>query len=164
MVIANFSNFTRTVYDVPFLSAGTWYNIIDDNSTLVTDDGNYGVYTIPANTSHVYTNNIYMLNTDPEEQNIISQKFRISKLYPNPFNPTVNLNFVLYQNEVMEISVFNIQGKKVRSLYSDWMNRGTHNIIWDGKEDAGQSVPSGLYFISFKTSSYTETRKISLVR
>ena len=164
VVIANFSNFTRTVYDVPFLSAGTWYNIIDDNSTLVTNDGNYGVYTIPANTAHVYTNNIYMLNTDPEEQNIISQKFRINKLYPNPFNPTVNLNFVLYQNEVMEISVFNIQGKKVRSLYSDWMNRGTHNIIWDGKEDAGQSVPSGLYFISFKTSSYTETRKISLVR
>ena len=64
----------------------------------------------------------------------------------------------------MEISVYDIQGKKVRSLYSGWMDRGTHSITWDGKEDAGKSVPSGLYFISFKTNSHTETRKISLVK
>ena len=164
VVIANFSNFTRTVYNVPFLSSGTWYNIMDDNSTLVTNDGNYEVYTIPANTAHVYTNNIYSLSIEPEEKNIISQKFRISMVYPNPFNPTVNLRFELYDNDVMEISVFDIQGKKVRSLYSGWMDKGTHNIIWAGKEDTGQSVPSGLYFISFKTGAHTETRKISLVR
>jgi hypothetical protein len=164
VVIANFSNFSRTVYNVPFLSAGTWYNFMGDNSTLVTNDGNYGVYTIPANTAHVYTNNIYSLSIEPEEKNIISQKLRISTVYPNPFNPMINLHFQLYDNEAMEISVYDIQGKKVRSLYSGWMDRGTHSITWDGKEDAGKMVPSGLYFISFKTGSHIETRKISLVR
>ena len=164
VVIANFSNFARTVYNVPFLSAGTWYNIMDDNSALVTNDGNYVVYTIPANTAHVYTNNIYSLSIEPEEKNIISQKFWISTFYPNPFNPMINLHFQLYDNEVMEISVYDIQGKTVRSLYSGWMDRGEHSITWDGKEDAGKSVPSGLYFISSKTGSHIETRKISLVR
>ncbi len=164
VVIANFSNFNRTVYNVPFLSAGTWYNIMDDNSTLVTNDGNYGVYTIPANTAHVYTNNVYSLSIEPEKKNIISQKFWISSFYPNPFNPKINLHFGLYDNDVMEISVYDILGKKVRLLYSGRMDRGTHSITWDGKEDAGRSVPSGLYFISFKTNSHTETQKISLIR
>jgi hypothetical protein len=137
---------------------------MDDNSALVTDDGNYGVYTIPANMAHVYTNNIYSLSIVPEEKNIISQKFLISTVYPNPFNPAINLHFELYDNDVMEISVYDIQGKKVRSLYSGRMDRDTHSIIWNGKEDAGKSVPSGLYFISFKNGSHIETRKISLVR
>ena len=130
----------------------------------MSNDGTYGVYTISANTAHVYTNNIYSLSIEPEEKNIISQKFWISTVYPNPFNPKINLHFGLYDNDVMEISVYDILGKKVRLLYSGRMDRGTHSITWNGKEDAGKSVPSGRYLISFKTSSHTETRKISLVR
>ena len=53
VVIANFSNFTRTVYNVPFLAAGTWYNVLDSNTTLITDDGNYGVTPL-ANTAHIF--------------------------------------------------------------------------------------------------------------
>ncbi len=102
--------------------------------------------------------------TSVKDENFIPNEFSIVKAYPNPFNPKINLYFELYDNDVMEISVYDIQGKKVRSLYSGRMDRGTHSITWDGKEDAGRSVPSGLYFISFKTNSHTETRKISLVR
>ena len=164
VVIANFSNFTRTVYDVPFLSSGTWYNIIENNTSLTTNDGNYGVYTIPANTAHIYTNNLYSLGTESEPENVISQKFRINSIYPNPFNPEINIDLFLENDGIVEISVFDILGKKVRLLHNDLMAAGGHKIIWDGKGAEGLNVSSGLYFISFRTESSVLSRKISLVR
>ena len=164
MVIANFSNFTRTVYNVPFLAAGTWYNVLDSNTTLITDDGNYGTYTIPANTAHIYSNNIYSLGTVPEDENIISQEFRLNSVYPNPFNPSINLELFLENDNMVEISIFDIQGKKINSLHKGFLAKGEHRIIWDGTGFGGQNVSSGLYFISFRTESFVLSRKISLVR
>ena len=164
VVIANFSNFTRTVYDVPFLSSGTWYNIIENNTSLTTNDGNYGVYTIPANTAHIYTNNIYSLGTEPEHENVISQKFRINSIYPNPFNPVINIDLFIENDDIVEISVFDILGKKVRSLHNGPMATGGHKIIWDGKGAEGLNASSGLYFISFRTESSVLSKKISLIR
>ena len=164
VVIANFSNFNRTVYNVPFLSDGTWYNIIEDNTSLTIDDGNYGVYTIPANTAHIYTNNIYSLGTDFEDKNIVTQRFRINSIYPNPFNPLINIDLFFDSDNVIDISVFDIQGKKLRSIHSGFIRQGSHSINWDGKGVDGLNVSSGLYFISFKTKSYVFSQKISLVR
>ena len=164
VVIANFSNFTRTVYNVPFLAAGTWYNVLDSNTTLITDDGNYGAYTIPANTAHIYSNNIYSLGTVPEDENIISQEFRLNSVYPNPFNPSINLELFLENDNMVEISIFDIQGKKINSLHKGFLAKGEHRIIWDGTGFGGQNVSSGLYFISFRTESFVLSRKISLVR
>ena len=164
VVIANFSNFNRTVYNVPFLSDGTWYNIIEDNTSLTTDDGNYGVYTIPANTAHIYTNNIYSLGTDLEDENIVTQRFRINSIYPNPFNPLINIDLFFDSDNVIDISVFDIQGKKVRSIHSGFIRQGSHSINWDGKGVDGLNVSSGLYFISFRTKSSVFSQKISLVR
>ena len=164
VVIANFSNFTRTVYNVPFLAAGTWYNVLDSNTTLTTDDGNYGVYTIPANTAHIYSNNIYSLGTVPEDENIISKEFRLNSVYPNPFNPSINLELFFENDNMVEISIFDLQGKKINSLHKGFLAKGEHRIIWDGTGFGGQNVSSGLYFISFRTESFVLSRKISLVR
>ena len=164
VVIANFSNFNRTVYNVPFLSDGTWYNIIEDNTSLNTDDGNYGVYTIPANTAHIYTNNIYSLGTDSKDKNIFTQRFRINSIYPNPFNPLINIDLFFESDNMINISVFDIQGKKVRSLHSGFIGQGSHSINWDGKGVDGLNVSSGLYFISLRTKSSVFSQKISLVR
>ena len=65
---------------------------------------------------------------------------------------------------MVEISIFDIQGKKINSLHKGFVAKGKQMIIWDGTGFGGQNVSSGLYFISFRTESFVLSRKISLVR
>lgn len=70
--------------------------------------------------------------------------------YPNPFNPTTTISFSIPDDSKIELSVFNIKGQKVRSLVKDSFESGTHSVVWDGVDDLGKSVSSGVYFYKLK--------------
>jgi len=88
--------------------------------------------------------------------------------YPNPFNPTTNVNFSLKVDSRVSLKIYNIRGQKVKTLVEDNMQAGWHSIVWDGRDDNGKSVSSGVYFSGFDASGvggdYTSVKKMILLK
>ncbi len=85
--------------------------------------------------------------------------------YPNPFNPETVISFSVLESSVnTEISIFNIKGQKVRTLVNAKLSSGFHTLGWDGKNDVGRSVTSGIYFYKMQNADYSKTRKMILLK
>ncbi len=83
---------------------------------------------------------------------------------PNPFNPTTMIFFDLSSAGKVDLDVFDASGRRVRSLFSGSMPGGTHQVLWDGRDDAGTEVGSGLYFSRLRSESGNFTKKMILIR
>jgi flagellar hook assembly protein FlgD len=83
--------------------------------------------------------------------------------YPNPFSNSTELSFELAQQERVAVSIYNVAGQKARSIDKDSPPPGKHSIVWDGKDDGGQRLASGIYFYTVQTSRGVSTRKTVLV-
>ncbi len=95
----------------------------------------------------------------------IPEKFFLYNNYPNPFNPSTTLKFDLPQNvQTVKLVIYDILGRQVAVLYSGRLNAGRYTYTWDGKNQFGQNMPSGIYFARFKTDSYSRTIKMMLVK
>ena len=84
--------------------------------------------------------------------------------FPNPFNPSTEINFSLSRREEVEIGVFSLDGRRVRTLVHEPLPAGWHAIRWDGKDATGKAVASGVYFVRLRTETATETHKMMLVK
>ncbi|KAA3612471.1 MAG: T9SS C-terminal target domain-containing protein [Calditrichaeota bacterium] len=101
------------------------------------------------------------------EKNIetLPKFFRLHQNKPNPFNPSTKISFELSKSGTVEISIFNINGQKVKSLYSGFKQQGLHNFIWNGEDDLANSVSSGIYFYKLiYENKYVETRRMLLIK
>lgn len=94
---------------------------------------------------------------------LIVKNYSISN-YPNPFNPATTINFNLKAESHVELNIFDIKGHKIRTLVSEQVPAGAHSTVWNGKDDRGNIVSSGLYFYKIEAGSYTETKKMILVK
>jgi len=96
----------------------------------------------------------------------LPKSFELSQNYPNPFNPNTVMRF--YNPEPrrveMTLEVFNILGQKVRVLYDDAANPGWNRGEWDGCDESGHSVASGIYFYRLRAEDFSYTRKMVLLR
>ena len=99
-----------------------------------------------------------------DDNAIINNNFTLSN-YPNPFNPTTTISFSVTQtSSFVTLEINNIKGQKVKTLVNEKMDAGTHHVMWDGKNENGKSVTSGIYFYKLKTQTITETRKMLLLK
>ncbi|MCF8261784.1 MAG: T9SS type A sorting domain-containing protein, partial [Melioribacteraceae bacterium] len=85
--------------------------------------------------------------------------FKLGNPYPNPFNPTTNIQFKIPQTSNVTISVYNSLGEAVELLHSGTTHTGVHNIYWNAS-----FYSSGNYFIQMRTENYSETKKVCLVK
>lgn len=84
-----------------------------------------------------------------------------SRSYPNPFNSEIEIEYFLPESTLVTIRVFDLRGKVIRNLEESKNNSGYSKVVWDGTNEAGNSVPQGFYFYRIETSEgRTETRKI----
>ncbi|MDZ4122014.1 MAG: FlgD immunoglobulin-like domain containing protein, partial [Candidatus Cloacimonadaceae bacterium] len=91
----------------------------------------------------------------------------ISALYPNfpnPFNPDTNIRFSLAKHGNIDLSIYNLKGQKVKTLASGMMNAGNHQVVWNGMDDNGRSVSSGVYYYRLTTDHYNRTMKMVLMK
>jgi len=95
---------------------------------------------------------------------LISHKFYLRQNYPNPFNPTTTIRYSLPSASHVEISVYNILGQKVKTLADGLFSKGIKEVVWDGKNQNGAEVATGVYFYIIKTEKYTEIKKMVLLR
>jgi len=99
------------------------------------------------------------------EKNSIPVLFDLHQNYPNPFNPTTTITYDLPTYADVTLVVYNELGQKVRTLVDGVrQSPGTYAVTWDGRNDNGQSVVSGVYLYKLQASHYTATKKMLLVK
>ena len=94
------------------------------------------------------------------EELSLPNRLKINKLYPNPFNPQLNISFSLPTEEYVTVVIFNVLGEKVATLIDNLnINAGFHDLTWDSA-----TYPSGMYFVKVKTPSIVDVKKALLVK
>jgi flagellar hook assembly protein FlgD len=84
--------------------------------------------------------------------------------YPNPFNPETKISFSLPQDQEIELTVYNLKGQKVRTINAGITSSGEQSVVWNGKDDDGKHVGSGLYFYKLRTKDKVLTKKMLLLK
>ena len=90
--------------------------------------------------------------------------YELHNNYPNPFNPETNIQFTLPQPSNVKIDVYNIAGELITSLANNDFNIGTHSVKWNGKDNSGNSVSSGIYLYRMTANDFSESRRMLLLK
>jgi hypothetical protein len=99
-----------------------------------------------------------------QQELIDTAETKLQKNYPNPFNPETSIDFYLKNPELVIIEIFNIRGQKIKTLVNSKMSAGNHNVIWNGLNDRGEKMPSGVYFYRMRTDDYKAARRMILIK
>jgi len=97
-------------------------------------------------------------------ENQLPIDYAITKNYPNPFNPETTIEYALPKDNVVTLTVYNILGQKVRTLVNDLRMAGVHKAVWNGLDDSGSAVPSGIYISVFQGNDFRQSRKMTLLK
>ncbi|MBS1260694.1 MAG: hypothetical protein MAG453_00010 [Calditrichaeota bacterium] len=105
-----------------------------------------------------------------EAGRLLPDESQLGANYPNPFNPSTTIPFTLAGAGDVRISVYNVLGRRVATLANRWYSAGAHAVVWNGLDDNGRPVASGVYFYRMETqpaggpASVARTRKLVLMR
>jgi len=120
-----------------------------------------------------YSDELMIKATDvpwTDEVKVEIKKYSLAQNYPNPFNPTTVIVYYLpdlgYQPAEVELTIYNLLGKIVRTLIKERQHPGEHRAVWDGKDDEDNDVASGIYFYRLKVSGvdFVKAKKMILIR
>ncbi len=92
------------------------------------------------------------------------EKYELQNNYPNPFNPLTNIRFSIKKAGMVKVSVFNTLGQTVKNLSNEYLPAGTFKVSWDGKNETGQPVSSGMYIYRIETKGFTSSKKMLLLK
>jgi len=90
--------------------------------------------------------------------------FELSQNYPNPFNPATQIHYQLPQAVQVSLTIYNMLGQEVRKLVNAQQPAGYHTAIWDGRDNAGRPVPTGIYHYRLQAGSFTMTKKMLMAK
>ena len=94
----------------------------------------------------------------------IPSEFALGANYPNPFNPTTNINFSLPENVNVRLEVYDMTGRLVKSLVRGQLDAGVHTITWNGQDNAGTQVASGVYLYRLQAGTFVQTKTMTLLK
>jgi hypothetical protein len=157
------STLSGVYYTTDFI---TW---IDFSSGLESYD--YSVSQLVATDEYLYktggTLNSYQislpeLDTDWETTQLV--EFTLSQNYPNPFNPVTTLRYDLTEDAFVNITIYDMMGRVVKTLVNNQQNAGFKSVIWDATNDAGSPVSAGLYLYTIQAGAFRQTKKMVLLK
>ncbi len=101
-----------------------------------------------------------------EQRNgLLPETFELSQNFPNPFNPSTEIKFTVGKDELISLNIYDIQGRLVSSLIDNYFySAGSYKMNWDGKNQYGTQVPSGMYLYKLESSNQIVTRKMVLMK
>jgi hypothetical protein len=104
------------------------------------------------------------VSTDPIKF-VLPDDYRLDQNYPNPFNPNTTIRYTIPINRRVSIKVYNITGQLVRTLIDNEMaNAGTHKVVWNGKNNFGRNVSTGIYLYSLEWAGMKKVKRMTLVK
>ena len=92
------------------------------------------------------------------------QEFSLSQNYPNPFNPECRIKYALPNNTEVNLSVYNVLGQKVKTLVDKHEAAGHKTVCWDGTDDNGNKVASGIYFYRIQAGDFADSKTMILMK
>jgi flagellar hook assembly protein FlgD len=154
---------------------GRNYRIVADN--VEASRGNYIWYVpnIPSSSCLIRIFNIDYSEWDTSDstftilpslsaEEALPEEFAISRNTPNPFNPSTTIFFSLSESGLANLSIYNLNGQKVREIVSENLKAGKHSVFWDGRDDWNKAVSSGVYFARLIMGKNETVRKMLLIK
>ena len=90
--------------------------------------------------------------------------FILNQNYPNPFNPTTNVEFTIFENGFVNLSIYDIRGRHVNTIVSEFLLEGSHNVVWNALNTKGKKVPSGIYIYQLSTNDMVTSKRMTLLK
>ena len=103
-----------------------------------------------------------LLSIDP--LSLIPNAFALHQNYPNPFNPSTQIRYDLPDNEFVSINIYDVKGRKIKSLINIYQEAGYRSITWDATNDLGQTVSAGMYIYTILAGEFRQTKKMVLLK
>jgi len=103
-------------------------------------------------------------NTSDNDDNVVPTLALTANNYPNPFNPETTISYTLPRSGNASVRVYNMKGQVVRTLINDAHSAGNHTVVWNGMDESGNAVSSGLYFYQVSANGQSITKKMLLAK
>ena len=97
-------------------------------------------------------------------QEVSAALVRLHQNQPNPFNPRTVIPYYLGEDGHVRIVVYDPRGRHMATLVDDLRGFGEHRVVWDGRDRLGNEVASGIYFYRIESGSFSEVRKMTVIR
>ena len=94
----------------------------------------------------------------------LPKKLDIRHAYPNPFNNSVSMSFEIPYSKNVNLKIFDMKGRNIRQMNLGMLGTGFHKILWDGKNNLGGELPSGIYMAVLEVGEKLNIQKISLIK
>lgn len=130
------------------------YSGATDNYSLLLRAGQYVDYSFRDRS----------LLAENEGEDELPLTFELQEAYPNPFNPSTTIGFTIPEDQNVELRIYNTIGQLVKTLVNEDLEKGIHQYKWDAKNESGTTLPSGIYFIVFKSGKFTKTSKVMFIK
>ena len=160
---------TKRISEILILSAeavlmGDWSP--SGSQFCITLAGNEIVNGKNIHKSSIYIENFKPLDSGSQTRSTAAQplEFKLVGNYPNPFNPSTTIRFSLPSEGLADLSIYGMNGQKIRELVSKSIPAGMHSIVWNGRDDDGKPVSSGVYIARLKMNGKVESRRMTLVK
>ena len=153
-VAPNNSTQVNINFDATELGIGTYTG----NVMVYMNDPNLTYFNVPC------TLDIVQVGIGDEADAAIPSAISLNQNYPNPFNPQTEIAFGLPNSDFVNLEVYDVMGRKVTTLVNEEMAAGVHRVIWNGTNDNGNNVSSGVYFYRLTQSGNTITKKMIMLK
>ena len=101
---------------------------------------------------------------DLDMTNLLPSEVSLSANYPNPFNPSTKINFSINKPGIVSVTIFDILGKEIRTLFNGYCQSGSKIISWDGKDFSGKNMGAGMYIYQLETKDVRISKKMVLIK
>ena len=163
-----YTHFIHKPYDESSLdnyldeSVLTW-NLVWWETNWVLGDTIDFIYDLPIGSNDVFQFTPSEVLKSSNEK-LIPINYSLSQNYPNPFNPKTKIQYSIPKNEHVKLIIFDMRGRQVRQLINTKIQAGNHFALWDGKNQLGENVSTGVYFYRLSTKAFSKNRKMILLK
>jgi hypothetical protein len=117
-----------------------------------------------ANATLVYPCSTSIVIEEDEQDANSPDEYSLTQNYPNPFNPRTVIEYILRKSAVVNLAIYNSLGQKVRTLVAEYQTAGHKTVHWDGTDEAGRQLASGIYFYQLRVGDFSEAKKMLLLK
>jgi hypothetical protein len=105
-------------------------------------------------------------NAEKFESSVLPKNFSLAQNHPNPFNPTTTISYTIPDGAPAHVTlkIYSLRGHLVKTLVASIMDSGIHIVFWDGTDESGRQVSSGVYLYRMQAGEFTQTRKMVIVK
>ena len=167
VIVGNFGVNSNTM-DPNFTSTGRWYDFFSGDSIYVSNvhdqislnPGEFHIYTtqkLPTPTGDI------LADTKPKKTNVVTN-YQIDQNYPNPFNPSTQIKYQIVNAGKVTLKIYDILGREIKTLVDKEQNNGSYSVVWNGENNTGQKVSSGIYIYRLISGSFISSKKMILLK